>query len=296
MAGAILGSPESLSKRAALLRISTHTLAQSMQSGCFRSAFTGQGIEFSGVRDYIRGDDIRSIDWNVTARMGKPYVKMFEEERELQIFIIVDRSLSMNTGSKARSKLQTATEIAALLTMAAEQNQNPVGVVLFNGLLEFTCAPKNGLNQTMMLLTKLNEYPDKTAPGSVLGKAITGACAVLKKRSLVFVISDFRSTAWETPLAILASKHDVATVRITDPVDSSLPEMGAASFKDAESGEVRVLPTNAKNFRAAWYEDAIMHTKRFQETCAKRGALTLNVSTTDDCLTSLLEFFGRRKA
>ena len=133
MAENLISDRESLIKRAAVLRITTTSLASAMQNGTFRSLYHGQGIEFAGVREYLRGDDVRTIDWNVTARSGKPFVKLFDEERELQIFLIVDRSLSMQEGTKNKTRLESATEIAALLTLSAERNANPVGAVLFSG-------------------------------------------------------------------------------------------------------------------------------------------------------------------
>ena len=136
------GSYESLSKKASVLRISSGVLADSLKSGGFKSLYRGQGIEFSGVREYLRGDDVRSIDWNVTARMGKPFVKLFEEERELQMFLIVDRSASMFTGSKGRVKYEAAAETAAALAVAAEINDSPVGAVFFFFVIHVSCVPE----------------------------------------------------------------------------------------------------------------------------------------------------------
>lgn len=296
MAESILGNRTKLLRRASVLRITTQSLAVSMQNGCFRSAYRGQGIEFSGVRDYIRGDDVRSIDWNVTSRMGKPFVKIFEEERELQIFIIIDRSLSMHSGTKGRSKLQTATELGTLLALAAEHNSNPVGAVLFNGEIEFSVAPKSGQNQTMLLLSRFDSYPEKDVLGSALDKAITGAYKVLKKRSLVFVISDFRVSGWEDSFAKLAKKHDVAAFRITDPADLSLLELGTVPFIDTETFEKRTLPTNSKMFRAAWYEEGRRRITQWSDSCLKRGGFPLSISTTDEPLTMLMNFFSQRQA
>ena len=188
MAG--IAEKESLVKKASYLRIVAYDLAEGMKSGNFRSLYRGQGIEFSGVRDYIRGDDIRSIDWNVTARMGRPYVKVFEEERELQIFIVVDSSLSMQLKTERRTKYETAAEAAALVTIASEMNGCPVGAVFFDGAIHFSCAPRLGREQTMLILTRLDKLPEKSETGSVLGNALTGAGKLLKKRSLVFVLSD----------------------------------------------------------------------------------------------------------
>ena len=202
---------ESLVKKASFLRIQARSLAENMKSGNFRSLYRGQGIEFSGVRDYIRGDDIRSIDWNVTARMGRPYVKLFEEERELQIFIVMDTSASMllDCGSRLPTKYAAGANTAALITLAAEMNGCPVGAVFFDGRIHFSCKPQSGKERTMLLLTHLDKLPQKQTNGSVLANALIGADKILRKRSLVFVLSDFRSAEWETPLIKLAQKNDI---------------------------------------------------------------------------------------
>lgn len=290
----MIGNKDTLIQKAALLRITTKTLANTLQNGSFKSLYHGQGIEFSGVREYLRGDDVRAIDWNVTARSGKPYVKIFEEERELQIFLVIDRSFSMQNGSKGKSRLHTALEVAALLTLAAENNANPVGAVMFSGDIEFVCSPKSGATQTMILLSQFDKKPEKTVRGSVLANALTGAGKILKKRSLVFVISDFRMKGWEDGLTHLANRHDVVCVKIGDPSDYNLPDVGAISFTDPENGIRRIMPTNSRMFRASWREDGRMRNQRFTDTCLKHGGYPLKISTTDDCLISLTNFFNSR--
>lgn len=286
---------ESLIQKAAYLRLTTRSLAEALQSGAFRSLYHGQGIEFSGVREYLRGDDVRTIDWNVTARSAKPFVKVFEEERELEIFLIVDRSLSMYGGSNGKSRLETASEVSALLTLAAEHNANPVGAVLFANEIQFSIKPQCGQNQTMLILTRLDEFTSSTKRGSVLKNALIGASKMLKKRTLIFVISDFRISGWEEPFTYLAAKHDVVAVRITDESDLSLPEIGSIRFKDPETMQTRLFPTHAKMFRSQWKEDGIMRSKRWRESCIKRGGFPLTISTADDALLVLSNFFARRE-
>lgn len=295
MAEALIPGKESLIQRAALLRITTKTLANNLQSGSFRSLYHGQGIEFSGVREYLRGDDVRTIDWNVTARSAKPFVKVFEEERELQIFLVIDRSLSMQTGTKNRTRLQTAMEISALLTFAAEHNANPVGAVLFNGEIEFVCSPKSGMNQTMILLSHFDRKPETNVRGSVLGNALSGAGKILKKRSLIFVISDFRMRDWEEPLVHLASRHDVVCVRVGDPSDYELPDLGTIPFTDPENGVKKVFPTSTRAFKDSWREDGRMRVQRWADSCLKHGGYPLKISTTEDPLTVLSNFFSSRE-
>ena len=208
MAKRYLANNESLIKKALYLRLMAEDIAEGMKSGNFRSLYRGQGIEFAGVREYNRGDDIRTIDWNVTARMGRPYIKIFEEERELQIFLIVDssRSMSLETGTDRRTKYAAAAETAALVSIAAEINSCPTGAVFFDGAIHFSCDPTLGKENTMQILNHLDRLPDVSTIGSVLPNAITAAAKILRKRTLVFILSDFRSSGWEKPLINLAQK------------------------------------------------------------------------------------------
>lgn len=283
---------ESLVKKASYLRITARSLADGMKAGTFRSLYKGQGIEFCGVREYFRGDDIRTIDWNVTARMHHPYVKVFEEERELQIFIIVDNSLSMQIGSGKRTKYEVAAETAALVTIASEMNSCPLGAVFFDGDIHFSTPPKLGREQTMLILSHLDKMKEKEQNGSVLGNAITGAGKMLKKRSLVFIISDFRSADWEKPLTSLAHKNDVVAIRVVDKMDEHLPEVGTAYFTDCESSLVLKLPTASEKFQKEWksYYDASVH--KWQDICIKHGICSAIMKTTDEPLQILTKIFA----
>lgn len=285
---------ESLVKKASYLRIVASDLAEGMKSGNFRSLYKGQGIEFSGVRDYIRGDDVRSIDWNVTARMGRPYVKVFEEERELQIFIVLDDSLSMQLGTGKRTKYDTATEAAALVTIAAEMNNCPVGAVFFDGAIHFSCSPQLGRERTMLILTHLDKLPQKSVTGSVLGNALNGAGKLLKKRSLVFVFSDFRSGDWEKSLISLAHKNDVIAMRLTDKFDESLPSIGSVPFEDCESNLTMVLPTSSEKFKKEWRMQNESKVNYWKELCVKHGIMPVILKTTDETLQVLSQVFGQK--
>lgn len=289
----IAGSRDSLSQKASYLRVCARHLADTMKSGSFRSLYRGQGIEFAGVREYLRGDDVRAIDWNVTARMGKPFVKMFDEDQELQIFLIVDRSSSMFVGSKGRVKYETAAEVAALLTLAAEQNESPVGAVFFDGRIHFSSIPEAGRNQSMHLLTKLDEV-DHIQQGSVLASAISGAAKILRHHSLVFVISDFRTSGWEEPFKILAQKNDVVAVQVTDSTDWELPELGSVPFVDSETGKRLVFPTLSNVFKSSWRDDYRKRTARLEKFCLRHGARSFSISTEEDAVRKLSDFFAHR--
>ena len=287
---------ESLVKKASFLRIQARSLAENMKSGNFRSLYRGQGIEFSGVRDYIRGDDIRSIDWNVTARMGRPYVKLFEEERELQIFIVMDTSASMHLdcGSRLPTKYAAGANAAALITLAAEMNGCPVGAVFFDGRIHFSCKPQSGKEQTMLLLTHLDKLPQKQTNGSVLANALVGADKILRKRSLVFVISDFRSADWENPLIKLAQKNDLVAIRLLDEFDRSLPSIGSVTFKDLESDIKMVLPTSSSRLKEEWKNRNESMQWRWQESCLKHGIMPRFMNVADDPLQLLCQVFGEK--
>ncbi|MDE5898043.1 MAG: DUF58 domain-containing protein [Treponemataceae bacterium] len=288
MRNLLSGSHETLSKKAACLRLTAASLAESMKLGGFRSLYRGQGVDFCGVREYLRGDDVRAIDWNVTARMGRPFVKLFEEERELQLFLIVDRSASMFVGGGTRTKYEAAAEAAALLTLAAEWNGSPVGAVFFDGAIGFSCAPESGRNRTMLLLSRLDEA-SRIESGSVLGNAIAGAARLLKNHAVVFVLSDFRSAGWEEPFRLLAQKNEAVAVRISD---AALPEAGALPCIDGETGVRTVLPTNSAPCRAAWSDFDRRKASRIQDFCFRHGAGFLSLSTEDDSFRALSAFFA----
>lgn len=284
-----------LVRRAQMLRLASAALAENMRNGGFKSLYRGHGIEFSGVRDYLLGDDIRSIDWNVTARMGRPFVKQFEEERELQVFFVIDRSLSMQAGATRMLRSSVATEAVALLVLAAEQNNSPIGAVFFDGAIQFSCAPKAGKERTMLILSRLEKDEKKHVRGSVLNNAIKGAEKLLKKRSLVFVVSDFRTAGWETSFAQLAEKNDVVALRITDPLDRDLPSIGTIPFCDPETNEQRVLPTSSKSFARAWFDDCRRRVDRWHEECLRHGGYPVQLSTEEDPLIVLSRFFAKRE-
>ena len=288
-------SADSLVKKASYLRIVARDLADGMKSGNFRSLYRGQGIEFSGVRDYIRGDDIRSIDWNVTARMGRPYVKIFEEERELQIFLIVDRSLSMQIGSYKKTKYDITAETAALLTIAAEMNNCPLGAVFFDGEIHFSCTPQLGRERTMLVLTHLDKVPENKVQGSVLSNAIKGTAKMLTTRSLVIILSDFRSVDWEKPMISLAHENDVIAIRVQDKMDEELPKLGSVPFTDCETGETITLPSGAEALGKEWKNQNEKRKKIFQDFCIKHGVYAATLDTTAEPLQLLSSIFSSAK-
>lgn len=292
---------ERLAKRASQLRLNAITLAENMRNGSFKSLYRGQGIEFSDVREYLPGDNVRSIDWNVTARMGRTFIKQYEEDRELSVLIILDCSRSMEIPAKNGSRLSKACEAASLILLAAEHNAGAIGAVFFDGKIQFSCEPKAGRENSMMILSKLDkidsssiENSEKTN-GSVLPNAIKGAAKILKKRSLVFILSDFRAAGWEKPFAQLAQKNDVIAIRITDSTDSELPSMGTVPFYDPETKKKVFFPTLSRRFKSEWMEANRQRTDLWKEYCLKHGANPILLACEEDSVLVLSKFF-RQKA
>lgn len=274
----------SLIKKASYLKIRARELAESFKSGNFRSLFRGQGIEFEGVRDYIRGDDVRTIDWNVTARMGHAFVKVFEEERELQVLLIMDNSESMMIKHDKKSKFEIAQDASALITIACELNSCSLGAIFFDGQINFCTKPLLNKSQTMLILNKISKQNETPVKGSVLDSALISASRILKKRSLVFIFSDFRSEGWQKALVALAKKNDVLAFNIFDSFDYQFPELGSVVFKDAETGSKMILPTTSKKFQKSWQNFNQQKLQNWKDFCLKHGVIPVIMNTKDEPL------------
>lgn len=274
----------SLIKKASYLKIRARELAESFKSGNFRSLFRGQGIEFEGVRDYIRGDDVRTIDWNVTARMGHAFVKVFEEERELQVLLIMDNSESMMIKHDKKSKFEIAQDASALITIACELNSCSLGAIFFDGQINFCTKPLLNKSQTMLILNKISQKNETPVKGSVLDSALISASRILKKRSLVFIFSDFRSEGWQKALVALAKKNDVLAFNIFDSFDYQFPELGSVVFKDAETGSKMILPTTSKKFQKSWQNFNQQKLQNWKDFCLKHGVIPVIMNTKDEPL------------
>lgn len=274
----------SLIKKASYLKIRARELAESFKSGNFRSLFRGQGIEFEGVRDYIRGDDVRTIDWNVTARMGHAFVKVFEEERELQVLLIMDNSESMMIKHDKKSKFEIAQDASALITIACELNSCSLGAIFFDGQINFCTKPLLNKSQTMLILNKISQKNETPVKGSVLDSALISASRILKKRSLVFIFSDFRSEGWQKALVALAKKNDVLAFNIFDSFDYQFPELGSVVFKDAETGSKMILPTTSKKFQKSWQNFNHQKLQNWKDFCLKHGVIPVIMNTKDEPL------------
>lgn len=263
-------------------------LAEDLLSGDFRSVFKGQGIEFDEVRHYEEGDDIRSIDWNVSARFGRPFVKLYREERELTVCILLDTSASM------ASKYDQALLSAALLAFSAERTGQKVGALLFDQGVRRVIPPRKGRSHVMAMIL---EALDTRAGGkrSDLAVALQGARRLLKRRSLVVIVSDFLCVDWDRELALLAQKHDTVALRITEPLDTCMPSAGLLLFRDPETGLELQAPTGFRSFRNAWEQWHRDRSIAWRALCNRYGVAALELSTTDSATGKLISFFTKRR-
>jgi uncharacterized protein (DUF58 family) len=266
-----------------------------MLSGDFRSVFRGNGIEFEEVRRYEQGDDIRFIDRNVSARFGTPYVKLYREERELTVFTVIDCSASMFSGGKGVvNRFEQALLTAALIGFSAERARQRFGALFFDNEIRHLFKPEKGRARLMaMVSSALSVKP--AARGSALSTAIRGAGGILKRRSLVVLISDFRCPDWENELRVVAGKHDFIAIRISDPFDYEFPGLGLLTMEDPESGKIIQAPTGFSSFRRAWREWNEGQRADWAAACRRLGLAMMELSTTEDAPTALKNFFhGRR--
>jgi uncharacterized protein (DUF58 family) len=294
-------------RRELLRRITTFPLlarglAEDLLSGDFRSVFKGQGIEFDEVRRYEPGDDVRSIDWNVSARFGAAYVKLYREERELTVCLVVDASASMfaagaaDGGSPAAGmrRWDQAILAAALVAFSAERAGQRIGAVCFDREIRRVFRPRKGRSHVMSLISALLSTGEG-GRGSNLALALEGTGRLLKRRSLVVILSDFLSIGWEQELGHLCSAHDVIVIGLTDPLDRDMPNLGLLALRDPETGTALHAPTGFPSFRAAWADWHNDRTRLWKALCRRCGAAYMELSTAEDAPAALTRFFGRRR-
>jgi len=281
------------------LPVISHGLAEEMLAGNFRSIFKGQGIEFEEARHYEAGDDIRSIDWNASARFGYPFVKMYREEKELTILILLDISPSMHRGQIARngiSPYEQALICTALIAFSTEHTGQQAGVFFFDREVERIFPPKKGRRHLMTLIMAALHYQNslnkrKEKYGSNLAAALSGAQKLLKKRSLVIVISDFFCNNWENEMTSLCRKHDCIALRICDP-NVSYP--GLITLEDPETGIRIEAPAGFESFKEIWADWQNQRYALWESLCKRSGVSFLDLQTTDDAPSKLIKFFGSR--
>ncbi len=279
-------------RRVRRIEITTRRLVNDMFSGEYHSVFKGQGMEFDEVREYQAGDEIRSIDWNVTARMGAPFVKRYMEERELVVMFLLDVSASGRFGSSERTKIDTAAEICALLGFSAIENNDKVGAVVFSDEVEKYIPPDKGRRHVLHVIRELLFFEPRGRQTRV-DEALSFISRVLKRRAIVFVLSDFISPPFDTPLATAARKFDVVAVEISDPRERELPAVGLVRLWDQEAGVERVVDTTSRA-RERFARVVREREKQLEKVFRRCGVDHVRVDTGDDFVVPLSRFFRAR--
>lgn len=282
-----------LLKKVRKIEIKTRRLSDHIFGGEYHSTFKGRGMTFSEVRQYQFGDDVRSIDWNVTARYNEPFVKVFEEERELTMMLMVDVSGSEFFGTVDRFKRVVLTEISATLAFSALQNNDKVGLILFSDEVELFIPPKKGKSHVLRIIRELLEFEPRSHRTDISG-ALKFLSNVLKKKSIVFVLSDFMAEDYDHNLRITGRKHDLTGIRVYDPMESHLPKLGVVSMQDAETGEVRWVNTLSKKVRDAYAENYRAHVDYFRDTFTRAGCGQLDCRVDESYVRKLLSYFKKR--
>ena len=280
-------------KRIRKIEIKTRGLSKNIFSGEYHSAFKGVGMSFAEVRAYKYGDEVKNIDWNVTARTNEPYVKTFEEERELTVMLLIDISKSTFFGSKSKLKSEVAAEISAVLAFSAITNNDKVGAILFTDKIEKFIPPKKGKKHILRIIREIIFFQPENR-GTDLGMALKYLNNVNKKRSIVFILSDFMTEGYETPLRLAGKKHDVIGIHIFDKAEFSLPSIGLVKIIDPETGDKKIIDTGSKSLKKQYEKNYAENFKYFKNNFNKIGLDTVEIGVKDDYTLALHKFFKRR--
>ena len=282
-----------LLKKVRKIEIKTRRLSDHIFSGEYHTSFKGRGMTFSEVRQYQYGDDIRAIDWNVTARYNEAHVKVFEEERELTMMLMVDISGSESFGSKNQFKKDIVTEIAATMAFSATQNNDKIGLILFSDQIELYIPPKKGKSHVLRIIRELIEFEPKSNKTDV-SQALKFLSGTQKKKAIVFLISDFMSDEYENTLKIASKKHDITGIRVFDIREEKLPNLGMVPILDAETGETQLVNTGSKAIRMEYEKEYQNKVNYFIETFRKSGSGVVNTRVDESYVTKLLSYFKSR--
>ena len=284
-----------LLKKVRLIELKTRGLSEHIFSGEYHSAFKGRGMTFSEVREYAPGDEVRTIDWNVTARFGHPFVKVFEEERELTVMLLADLSASGDFGSTSRLKRELTTEACATIAFSAIKNNDKVGLLLFTDRVEKFIPPKKGRAHILRIIRELIEF---TPQGT--GTDVTGALrylnSVIKKRSIAFLVSDLLDTGYEDALKIANRRHDLVVLRTSDPRELELPNVGLVRMADPETGEVAWVDTSNRRVRNAYRAAGLKHQQRAREILRRSGVDHAVITTDLGYVRPLMRLFKQRES
>ena len=280
-------------KKVRKIEIKTRRLSDHIFSGEYHTSFKGRGMTFSEVRQYQYGDDVRAIDWNVTARYNEPFVKVFEEERELTMMLMVDISGSESFGTKNQLKRDMITEIAATLAFSATQNNDKIGLLLFSDQIELFIPPKKGKSHVLRIIRELIEFESKSKKTD-LSQALKYLSSVLKKKAIVFLISDFMVKDYEHTLKIASKRHDVTGIRVFDQREESIPNIGIINMLDAETGETLLVDTTSNKVRMDYEKYYRENVNYFKDIFSKCGAGTISSRVDESYVTKLLGYFKAR--
>lgn len=281
-------------KRVRRIEIKTKGLSNHIFAGEYHSAFKGRGMSFSEVREYQHGDDVKAIDWNVTARLRTPYVKVFEEERELIVMLLVDISGSSLFGTQERLKRELITEISAVIAFSAATNNDKVGVIFFSDKVEKFIPPKKGRSHILRIIRELIALEPEQTGGTNIAAALEFLTHIQKKKAITFAISDFVSEQYEKPLQLAARKHDLVGIQVYDKHDRELPDVGLIQVADAETGQMVWLDSSDNSVRANYMHRFEQHKKYCQQSFRKSGASLLSIRTNEDYVKALQGFFKAR--
>ncbi len=282
-----------LLKKVRKIEIKTRRLSDHVFGGEYHSTFKGRGMTFSEVRQYQFGDDVRNIDWNVTARYNEPFVKVFEEERELTMMLMADISGSEFFGTDTQFKNEIVTEIAATLAFSAMQNNDKIGLILFSDEIELFIPPKKGKSHVLRIIRELIEYEPRSKKTNV-AQALKYLTNVIKKKAIVFVLSDFITDDYKETLKIVSKKHDVTGIRIYDKHEERIPNLGMVEMEDEETGELLLVNTASKGVRNEYYAYYRERVDYFEDAFLKSGAGALSCRVDESYVKKLLGYFKRR--
>ena len=282
-----------LLKKVRKIEIKTRKLSSNIFGGEYHSAFKGRGMTFSEVRNYQFGDDVRTIDWNVTARYNEPFVKIFEEERELTLMLMVDVSNSALFGTNNALKKNIITEISATLAFSALQNNDKVGLILFSDQVELYIPPSKGKTHVLRIIRELIEFKPLSKKTDIK-VALEFLTRILKKKSITFILSDFISSDYEKSLKIISKKHDLTGIKVYDKCEEAIPNLGLVQMFDQETEEIKMIDTSSKSLRDNYKREMSLNFKKFNDLFTKNGAGTISCRTDESYIKKLLNYFKNR--
>jgi len=283
-----------LLKKVRKIEIKTKGLSNHIFAGEYHTAFKGKGMAFSEVREYQLGDDIRAIDWNVTARYNNPFVKIFDEEREMTVMLLVDISKSGKFGTQKKTKKEIATELSAVLAFSAIQNNDKVGVIFFTDIIEKFIPPKKGKSHILRIIRELLAFKPENS-GTNISAALEYFSSVIKKRSVCFILSDFLDDDFTKPLQIANKKHDIVAVRIHDKREENLPNVGIIKMLDAEIGKSNWVDTSSKRIRMDFGDKYKKRAEKLKQDFLLCGVDHININTAESYIKPLINFFKQRE-